>query len=106
MRWWSALWFGALLCALSAQAQEGSVVARCDFDGPYDSNSRGDAIHAGCINNYSWGRKKMSLSRDENGHVGAAQRIEVRGISSGALQFFALANAFSVHEGRFYRVSW
>lgn len=99
----------ALLCpgiARLACAQEDTapqVVASCDFEGPY---SQGDQqIQEGCANNWQWGRKDMVLTADaDSGRPGTAQRIHVRGIASGGVQFFF--TRLALKAGMYYRVSY
>lgn len=83
---WAAA--SAIAGALCVQALGDPVVtASCDFEGPYSQGEQ--QIHEGCINNWQWGRKDMVLSADANsGRPGTAQRIQVRGIASGGVQFF------------------
>jgi len=79
------------------------VVASCDFEGPYSAGD--NQIQDGCSNNWQWGRKDMSLRADaSSGRPGTAQMIQVRGISSGRMQFFY--TKLQPTKGRYYRVSY
>jgi len=85
---------------LAAQAE---VVASCGFEGPY---SEGDQqIQAGCANNWEWGRKDMLLRADtDTGRPGSVQRIQVRGITSGGVQFFF--TNLRLKKDHYYRISY
>lgn len=95
-------WIG---CAVSpALAQPVShVVASCDFEGPY---SEGDQqIQSGCVNNWQYGRKDMLLRDDrDSGRPGTTQSIHLRGIASGAVQFFW--TNLKLKKDQYYRVSF
>ena len=85
----------------------GKVVAATGFDGPYYKAGKGDVIQEGCINNYQWGRKDIVISPDRPaGANDAAQKIEVRGVSNGALQFFCCCSSFFLKRSHYYRVSF
>ncbi|NPV48566.1 MAG: hypothetical protein HPY69_16625 [Armatimonadetes bacterium] len=79
------------------------VVASCDFEGPY---TQGDQqIHDGCTNNWQWGRKDMVLAAATNaGRPGTVQRIHVRGIASGGVQFFY--TKLTLKKDHYYRISY
>lgn len=93
-----------LVCRVSeVRAQESRVISSCDFEGPYSSGEQ--QVHDGCANNRQWGRKDMLLKADKDtGRPGTAQRIQVRGITSGGMQFFY--TKLKLKEDRFYKVSY
>ncbi|MEI6500340.1 MAG: hypothetical protein WCP21_04850 [Armatimonadota bacterium] len=98
-----AVW---LFTAVASLAQGGGeapvVVASCDFEGPYTAGEQ--QVQDGCINNWQWGRKDMLLKADrDTGRPGTVQRVQVRGIASGGMQFFY--SKLALKKGRFYRVS-
>ena len=79
------------------------VVASCNFEGPYSQGEQ--QIHEGCINNWQWGRKDMVLEADKDaGRSGTVQRIRVRGITSGGMQFFYMK--LKLKKDHFYRISY
>ncbi|NUQ64269.1 MAG: hypothetical protein HUU20_17505 [Pirellulales bacterium] len=79
------------------------VVAACDFEGPYTAGDQ--QIQEGCGNNWQWGRKDMQVTADKNaGRPGAAQRIQVRGIASGGMQFFY--TRLALKKNHYYRISY
>ncbi|MBU0607149.1 MAG: hypothetical protein KKI08_04645, partial [Armatimonadetes bacterium] len=90
------------LAGLTPALAAPAVVASCDFEGPY---SQGDQqIHAGCLNNWQFGRKDMVLQADRDcGRPGTAQSIHLRGIASGAVQFFW--TNLKLKQDHYYRVS-
>jgi hypothetical protein len=97
------------LCGRGAApgAVTGKIVARTGFDGPYYKAGKADLIQKGCINNYQWGRKDIVITPDRPaGANDAAQKIEVRGVSNGALQFFCCCSSFFLKRSHFYRVSF
>jgi hypothetical protein len=80
-----------------------TVVAACDFEGPYSTGEQ--LVHEGCANNWQWGRKDMQLAPDrETGRPGTAQRIQVRGIASGGMQFFF--TKLTLKKDQYYRISY
>ena len=79
------------------------VVASCGFDGPYSQGEQ--QIHEGCINNWQWGRKDMMLKADRDAdRPGTVQRIQVRGITSGGMQFFY--TKLKLKKDHFYKISY
>ena len=87
----------------TARAADGKIVASCDFEGPYRSGKQ--EIHDGWLNNWSWGTKDMVFEAERDaGRPGTVQSIHVRGISSGAVQFFY--TKVRLKKGRYYRVSF
>ena len=82
-----------LVSAITAAAAEmpvhpkGKTVARFDFEGPFLKHGKKDRIQKDFTNNYQWGKKEILFSPDR-GVQGNAQKIDIRGISSGELQFF------------------
>lgn len=96
------------VCAVCLGADAGDpgptrTVASCDFEGPYSAGEH--AVHQHCSNNWQWGRKEMVLKPERDaGRLGTVQSIQVRGITSGGMQFFY--TNLSVKKGRHYRVSW
>jgi hypothetical protein len=103
------IWAG--LCLLlatigAAQSQpspSGKVLLSCDFEGPYSTGEH--QVQQGCMNNWGWGRKDMVLRPDTaSGRPGTVQMIQVRGISSGGMQFFC--PTVQLTTGRHYRVSF
>lgn len=90
-----------VIAVLPAEAAP-QVVASCDFEGPY---SEGDQqIQSGCANNWQYGRKDMLLRADkDSGRPGTAQSIHLRGIASGAVQFFW--TNLKLKKDHYYRVS-
>ena len=98
------LLFVALFCCkLSAKNVSGLKVSSCEFEGPYYETSTKDKIQKGCQNNYTWGKKDIILSRGR-GLKGFAQKVDIRGISSGAFQFFF--TQIRLKNGKYYRVSF
>jgi len=97
-----------LCCSAVEQgAATGKVVASTGFDGPYYKAGKADRIQEGCINNYQWGRKDILITPDRPpGASDASQKIEVRGISNGALQFFCCCSSFFLRRSHYYRVSF
>jgi len=79
------------------------VIASCDFEGPYSAGEQ--QVQDGCVNNWQWGRKDMVLAADsDSGRPGTTQRIQVRGISSGGVQFFYMN--LKLKKDHYYRVSY
>jgi hypothetical protein len=91
---WTAVGSAAALALLpaGAPAQTTSaaavrVIARCDFEGPYSAGEY--QVQEGCRNNWEWGRKDMVLRPETGtGRPGTVQRVQVRGIATGGMQFF------------------
>jgi len=84
-------------------ANGATVSASCDFEGPYSEGEQ--QIHDGCANNWQWGRKDMVLRADRDAHRGGTvQRIQVRGIASGGMQFFF--TRLQLTQDRYYRISY
>lgn len=79
------------------------TVLDCRFDGPYYKAKNGDIIQKGCINNYEWGKKDISL-RIHKTPSGASQMFEIRGIRTGAMQYFI--TGFSLRRGYYYKVTF
>jgi hypothetical protein len=78
-------------------------VASCDFEGPYSQGEQ--QIHPFCVNNWQWGRKDLLLKADAAaGRPGTVQRIQVRGITSGGMQFFY--TKLKLQKDRFYKISY
>jgi hypothetical protein len=90
---------------MSLQAENASrSILDCTFDGPYYQRGS-DTIQTGCTNNYEWGKKDLGLSIDHPADgSGASQRFDIRGISSGAMQFFV--TGFAIKRGYYYKVSF
>ncbi len=95
-----------LLCLVALtglHAQGATVVAACDFEGPYSPGEQ--QVQAGCENNWQWGRKDMLLQADRaSGRPGTTQMIKVRGISSGGMQFFY--TKLTLKKDQYYRISY
>lgn len=92
----------SLAAALPAAAAP-QVVAACDFEGPYTEGDQ--QIQSGCLNNWEYGRKDMLLRADKAcGRPGTAQSIHLRGIASGAVQFFW--TNLKLQKDHYYRVSF
>lgn len=95
-----------LLVAVAAGARAVAaplVVASCDFEGPYSAGDQ--QIQSGCINNWQFGRKDMLLRADKDcGRPGTSQSLHLRGLASGAVQFFW--TGLKLKRDRFYRVSF
>lgn len=90
-------------CAVPRAQEPPRVVASCDFEGPYTEGAQ--QIQDGCANNWQWGRKDMVLRADKaSGRPGTTQMIQVRGISSGGMQFFY--TRLRLQKDRFYRISY
>uniref|UniRef100_UPI003564CA06 phage head spike fiber domain-containing protein n=1 Tax=Pontiella sp. TaxID=2837462 RepID=UPI003564CA06 len=82
----------------------GNTILECTFEGPYYQHGT-DTIQNGCINNYEWGKKDMSVTIDRPADgSGASQRFDIRGISSGAMQYFV--TGFAIKRGYYYQVSF
>lgn len=90
--------------AAQIEGQSGArVIASCDFEGPYSAGEQ--QVHDGCVNNWQWGRKDMLLKADKDtGRPGTAQRIQVRGITSGGMQFFYMK--LKLKKDHFYKISY
>ena len=86
-----------------AQTETATVAAACDFEGPY---SQGDQqVQDACANNWQWGRKDMVLKADPDpDRKGTVQRIQVRGIASGGMQFFY--TKLTLKKDHYYRISY
>lgn len=82
---------------------KGKTVARFDFEGPYVKQGKNDRIQKGFYNNYQWGKKDILITPDK-GIKGKSQKIDIRGISSGELQFFS--PAWEMWRGKYYRVTF
>ena len=96
--------FTALLAlvAVSRAAAAPQIVASCDFEGPYSTGDQ--EIQEGCANNWSWGRKDMLFTADrDSGRPGTTQRIQIRGMASGAMQVFY--TRLKLKKDLYYRVS-
>jgi len=96
-----------LLTAAFCVAQGGTtapqIVASCDFEGPYSEGEQ--QIQSGCMNNWQYGRKDMLLRADKDcGRPGTAQSIHLRGIASGAVQFYW--TNLKPKKDHYYRVSF
>ena len=93
----------AMRCALAQdQAPATTVVVSCDFEGPYSSGEQ--QIQEGCANNWQYGNKHMLFTADKNsGRPGTTQRIQIRGMASGAMQLFY--TKLKLQKDRYYRVS-
>lgn len=95
-------------CSVTGWTQQGQppearVIASCDFEGPYSAGEQ--QVHDGCANNGQWGRKDMLLKADKDtGRSGTVQRIQVRGITSGGMQFFY--TKLKLKKDRYYKVSY
>ncbi|MBT3290740.1 MAG: hypothetical protein HN380_25575 [Victivallales bacterium] len=103
------LMLAVALCGSAAEPNGagGKVVAATGFDGPYYRAGQADRIQKGCVNNYSWGKKDILITPDRPpGANDAAQKIEIRGISNGALQFFCCSDGFPLKRSHWYRVSF
>jgi hypothetical protein len=86
----------------AAHAQGPTVVASCDFEGPYSTGPQ--QIQEGCSNNWQWGRKDMLFTADRNsGRPGTTQRIQIRGMASGAMQLFY--TKLKLRKDHYYRVT-
>lgn len=98
-------WFVAWLLVVSvcaAQDAPTTPVASCDFEGPYSSGEQ--QLQEGCANNWQWGRKDMLFTADKaSGRPGTTQRIQIRGMASGAMQLFY--TKLKLQQDRYYRVS-
>lgn len=97
-----------LVSAIAAAAEapvlpKGKVVAQFDFEGPFLKHGKNDRIQKDFTNNYQWGKKEILFSSDR-GIRGNAQKIDIRGISSGELQFFS--PSWGLWRGKYYRVSF
>lgn len=93
-----------LLAAGLLMAQDTpQVISSCDFEGPYSAGE--NQVQEGCGNNWQWGRKDMVLQADANsGRPGTTQMIQVRGISSGGMQFFF--TRLKLKKDHYYRLSY
>ena len=88
---------GLAWLALEGAAQESAgqggaapgphVIASCDFEGPYSTGEQ--QLQDGLSNNWVWGRKDMLFTADrDSARPGATQRVQIRGMASGAMQLF------------------
>ncbi|MBS1371104.1 MAG: hypothetical protein HPZ91_14225 [Lentisphaeria bacterium] len=95
--------FIMLLCPLfgTVHASGGKVVAECRFEGPWYRAGKSDRIQKGWQNNYEWGVKEIAIS-PAPGVSGSAQLIDIRGMSSGAWQFFY--RDIALKRGHYYRI--
>jgi hypothetical protein len=94
---------GAGVRAQESQVADSRVIASCDFEGPYSTGAQ--QIQEGCVNNWQWGKKDMLLRAEtDSGRPGIVQSIQVRGISSGGMQFFF--TKLTLKQDCHYRVSW
>lgn len=93
-----------MLATALAMAQEATTtIASCDFEGPYSAGEQ--QVQDGCANNWQWGRKDMLLKADKDtGRSGTVQRVQVRGIASGGMQFFY--TRLALKKDRYYRISY
>ncbi len=83
----------------------GTVILKCDFEGPYYSPKPGDTIQQGCHNNYKWGKKDMNVVIDRSQNSSnASQRFDIRGISSGGIQFFV--PGVKLNRDYYYKVTF
>lgn len=96
----------AILSVIQVNADSPSrTVLDCKFEGPYYNTRQGDMIQKGCINNYEWGKKELSLKivhQDKKG--GNSQMFDIKSIRTGAMQYFV--TGFSIWRGRYYKVSF
>ncbi len=91
-----------LVGGLAMSQEPKTTVAACDFEGPYSGGEQ--QIHQYCLNNWQYGRKDMLLRADKDcGRTGTAQSIHLRGIASGAVQFFW--TNLKLQKDHYYRVS-
>ena len=92
-----------VLCLFSGGlcAAEGKIVAKCDFEGPWYQSGKSDRIQEGWVNNYEWGVKEIVIS-PAPGVTGQSQLIDIRGLSSGAWQFFY--TKIALKRGFYYRI--
>lgn len=100
--WWLAgLLFGVF--ASAGWTGEDNQPFRCDFSAALVAHGP-DRFPANCVNNYQWGNKEMRIDVVKEKSGNDALCIDIRSISSGAMQFFV--TGFSVWRTKWYRVSF